>query len=41
LFQAQRPPEAQTTFEAWCAIHLDDARAWRRELEHMLHAGKS
>ena len=41
LFQAQRPSEAQTSFDAWCAIHPDNAGAWWRELEHMLHAGKS
>jgi len=28
LYRAQRLPEAQAAFEAWCALHPGDAEAW-------------
>jgi predicted O-linked N-acetylglucosamine transferase (SPINDLY family) len=28
LYRAQRLPEAQAAFEAWCALHPEDAEAW-------------
>jgi hypothetical protein len=31
LYRAQRLPEAQAAFEAWCALHPGDAEACQRE----------